>query len=76
MVIKDKIALCYNYDVFAQYIKTVLDKLNIQQATLGGFSMGGAIALHYVAKYNSAQVARLALFGAAAPLWTSRPDYP
>lgn len=66
----------YNYDVFAQDIKTVLDKLDIQQATLGGFSMGGAIALHYVAKYNSAHVAKLALFGAAAPIWTSRPDYP
>jgi pimeloyl-ACP methyl ester carboxylesterase len=66
----------YNYDVFAQDVKTVLDKLDIQQATLGGFSMGGAIALHYVAKYNGAHVAKLALFGAAAPIWTSRPDYP
>jgi non-heme chloroperoxidase len=66
----------YNYDVYADDIKTVLDKLNIQNATLGGFSMGGAISIHYVAKYNSAHVARLALFGAAAPVWTSRPDYP
>lgn len=33
----------YNYDVYADDIKTVLDKLNIQNATLGGFSMGGAI---------------------------------
>ena len=72
----DKPYGAYNYDVFAQDIKTVLDKLNIQQATLGGFSMGGAVALHYVAKYNSAHVAKLALFGAAAPIWTSRPDYP
>ena len=65
----------YNYDVYADDIKVVLDKLNIQNATLGGFSMGGAISIHYVAKYNSAHVARLALFGAAAPVWTSRPDY-
>lgn len=72
----DKPYGAYNYDVFTQDIKTVLDKLNIQQATLGGFSMGGAIALHYVAKYNSAHVEKLALFGAAAPIWTSRPDYP
>ncbi|PJJ08381.1 pimeloyl-ACP methyl ester carboxylesterase [Flavobacterium sp. 1] len=65
----------YDYDVFANDIKVVLDKLNIQNATLGGFSMGGAIAIHYVAKYNSAHVNKLALFGAAAPLWTKRNDY-
>ncbi len=72
----DKPYGAYNYDVYAHDIKIVLDKLNIQNATLGGFSMGGAIALHYVAKYNSAHIAKLALFGAAAPSWTSRPDYP
>ena len=66
----------YNYDQFASDIKTVLDKLDIKDATLGGHSMGGAIALHYVAKYNSAHVSKLALFSAAAPLHTKRPDYP
>jgi pimeloyl-ACP methyl ester carboxylesterase len=38
--------------------------------------MGGAISIHYVAKYNGAHVAKLALFGAAAPVWTKRGDYP
>lgn len=65
----------YNYDVYAQDIKTVLDKLDIKDVTLGGFSMGGAISIHYVAKYNSARVSKLALFGAAAPVWTKRNDY-
>jgi non-heme chloroperoxidase len=36
----------YDYDVYADDIKVVLDKLNIKDATLGGFSMGGAIAIH------------------------------
>ncbi|MEO6228605.1 MAG: alpha/beta hydrolase [Ferruginibacter sp.] len=66
----------YNYDVYADDIKVVLDKLNIKDATLGGFSMGGAIAIHYVAKYDAAHVSKLALFGAAAPVWTKRDDYP
>jgi len=66
----------YNYDVYADDIKVVLDKLNIQKATIGGFSMGGAISIHYVAKYNGAHVAKLALFGAAAPVWTKQHDYP
>lgn len=71
----DKPYGAYNYDVYAQDIKVVLDKLNIQDATLGGFSMGGAISLHYVAKYKSSRVSKLALFGAAAPSWTQRDGY-
>lgn len=71
----DKPYGAYNYDVYAQDIKAVLDKLNIQDATLGGFSMGGAISLHYVAKYNGSRVSKLALFGAAAPSWTQREGY-
>lgn len=66
----------YDYDVYADDIKVVLDKLNIEDATLGGFSMGGAIAIHYVTKYNAAHINKLALFGAAAPIWTKRDDYP
>jgi non-heme chloroperoxidase len=66
----------YDYDVYADDIKAVLDKLNIKDATLGGFSMGGAISIHYVAKYNAAHISKLALFGAAAPVWTKRSDYP
>jgi pimeloyl-ACP methyl ester carboxylesterase len=65
----------YNYDVFADDIKVVLDKLKIENATLGGFSMGGATVIHYVAKYNAAHVSKLALFGAAAPIWTKRADF-
>lgn len=66
----------YNYDQFADDIKVVLDKLSIQNAVLGGHSMGGAIVLHYVAKYNAAHVSKLVLFAAAAPCHTKKPDYP
>jgi non-heme chloroperoxidase len=65
----------YDYDVFADDIKVVLDKLDIQNATIGGFSMGGATVIHYVAKYNAAHVSKMALFGAAAPIWTKRADF-
>ncbi|HKZ36339.1 MAG TPA: alpha/beta hydrolase [Chryseolinea sp.] len=65
----------YNYDVYADDIKVILDKLKIQGATLGGFSMGGATVIHYMAKHKGAHVNKLALFGAAAPLWTKREDF-
>lgn len=64
----------YNYDVFAQDIHIIIKKLNLQNVTLGGFSMGGAIAIHYVAKYNNPVIQKLALFGAAAPQWTAQND--
>ncbi|RAV97931.1 alpha/beta fold hydrolase [Pseudochryseolinea flava] len=66
----------YNYDVFADDIKYILDKLKIESATLGGFSMGGATVIHYAAKYKGAHINKLALFGAAAPVWTKRNDFP
>ena len=66
----------YDFDVFSDDIKVVLEKLNINNAVLGGFSMGGAVVIHYVTKYNAAHISKLALFAAAAPSWKQRPDYP
>lgn len=66
----------YDYEVFTTDIKTVLEKLEIRDAVLGGFSMGGAVALYYAARFKAAHISKLALFGAAAPIWTQRPDYP
>src|ERR1035437_9728117 len=66
----------YDYDVHALDSKKVLDKLDIKDSVLGGFSMGGAIAIHYVSVYKSAHVAKLVLCGAAAPIWTQRNDFP
>lgn len=66
----------YDFDVFSDDIKVALEKLDIQNATLGGFSLGGAIVLHYVTKYNSAHISKLALFGAAAPSWKQREGFP
>jgi non-heme chloroperoxidase len=73
--LSDKPGGKYDYDVFADDIKVILDKLKIEDATIGGFSMGGATVIHYVAKYKAAHVSKLALFGAAAPLWTKRSDF-
>ena len=64
----------YDFDVFSDDIKVVLEKLKIENATLGGFSMGGAAVIHYVTKYNAAHVSKLALFGAAAPSWKQREE--
>lgn len=41
-----------NYGLWAHDIESVLTELNVEDAALGGFSMGGAIAAHFVAAYN------------------------
>lgn len=66
----------YNYDIFADDIHKVLEHLNIKDAALLGHSMGGAISLHYAAKYGNKYISKLILCGAAAPVLVSRPDFP
>jgi len=72
----DKPYGAYNYDVHASDIKKVLSKLDIKDAVLGGFSMGGAIAIRFASADNGAHVSKLVLCGAAAPIWTQRNDFP
>jgi len=66
----------YDYGVFAADIKVVLEKLEINDAVLGGFSMGGAISIYFASHYKNEHISKLALFGAAAPIWTQRLDFP
>lgn len=66
----------YDYDVYADDLKAILDQLDLRDVTLGGFSMGGAISIHYLARHKGSRVSKLALFAAAAPVWTKREDYP
>ncbi len=66
----------YDYDVFAQDIKVILEELQIDHAVLGGFSFGGATAIRFASKYNNEHVSKLALFGAAAPCEVRKDDFP
>ncbi len=72
----DKPYGAYDYDVHASDIRRVLKMLDIKDAVLGGFSMGGAIAIRCGAEDNGSRVSRLALLGAAAPIWTRRKNFP
>jgi pimeloyl-ACP methyl ester carboxylesterase len=66
----------YDYDVHVADIRKVLNLLKIKDAVLGGFSMGGAIAVRFAATDKESVISKLALFGAAAPIWTQRDDFP
>jgi non-heme chloroperoxidase len=66
----------YSYNCLADDIRSVIKALNLKDITLLGFSMGGAIAIRYMARHAGYGVSKLALVSAAAPVFTQRPDYP
>lgn len=66
----------YSYDRLADDIRYVVDELRLQDLTLAGHSVGGAIAIRYMARHNGYGVSKLALFAAAAPSFTKRPNFP
>lgn len=72
----DRPAAGYDYDTMADDVCAVLDALDVEDAALLGFSMGGAIALRYMARHDQARVAKLALVSAAVPSFTQRDAFP
>ena len=66
----------YNYDVFAEDVKFILEQLEIENALLGGFSFGAATAIRFISRYKNEHVTKLALFGPAAPCEVRRDDFP
>jgi non-heme chloroperoxidase len=66
----------YTYDRLADDIRCVIEALGLERISLVGFSIGGAIAVRYMARYAGFGVSKLLLLSAAAPLFTKRPDYP
>ncbi|MVO97991.1 alpha/beta fold hydrolase [Paenibacillus lutrae] len=66
----------YSYNRLADDLRIVIDTLQLDKVTLVGFSVGGAIAIRYMAKHAGHRVERLALLGAAAPSFTQKPGFP
>lgn len=66
----------YDYDRLADDVRCVVESLKLQDFTLAGHSVGGAIAIRYMARHSGYGVSKLALFAAAAPSFTKRPNFP
>lgn len=66
----------YDYDTMADDVKAVLDALKLENVTLVGFSMGGAISIRVMARHQGASIEKLVLAAAAAPCFTKRQDFP
>jgi len=65
----------YNYCGMADDVRAVIDRLGLSGATLVGFSLGGAVAVRYMARHAGHGIAKLLLVGAAAPSFVQREDF-
>ncbi|OMP67849.1 alpha/beta fold hydrolase [Domibacillus epiphyticus] len=72
----DKPSSGYSYDRMADDVRAVIEELHLENVTLAGHSVGGAISIRYMARHNGYGVEKLALFAAAAPSFTKLPDFP
>ncbi len=66
----------YDYDTFAADLKALLDHLDITDATLVGFSMGGGEVVRYLSTYGTDRVAKAVLAAAVPPFLHKSDDNP
>ena len=66
----------YDYDTFAADLKALLDHLDLRDATLVGFSMGGGEVVRYLARYGSDRVSKAVLAAAVPPYLYKANDNP
>jgi len=69
-------AFGYDYDTFADDLAAVLDALDVQGATLVGFSMGGGEIARYLTRHGGTRVAKVALVASVVPYLLKGDDNP
>ncbi len=66
----------YDYDTFASDLNDLMIHLDLRDAALAGFSMGGGEVARYLGRYGSARVSKAMLLGAVPPFLLKTPDNP
>lgn len=66
----------YDYDTFAGDLNTLLEHLDLREASLVGFSMGGGEVVRYVGTYGADRVAKAVLAAAVPPYLYKTEDNP
>ena len=66
----------YDYDTFAADLNTLLTKLDLRDAALAGFSMGGGEVARYLGKYGSERVSKAVFISAVPPFLVQANDNP
>lgn len=58
----------YDYDTFASDLHGLMTQLDLKDATLVGFSMGGGEVARYISTYGTERVGKAIFAGAVPPL--------
>jgi peroxiredoxin len=66
----------FDYDTFASDLNDLMTRLDLRDATLAGFSMGGGEVARYIGRYGEARVAQAMLLGAVPPFLLKTADNP
>ncbi len=66
----------YDYDTLASDLAAVTDQLDLSEAVLVGFSMGGGEVARYLGKFGSRRVAKAVLISAVTPYLLKTDDNP
>ena len=66
----------YDYDTFASDLNDLMTQLDLRDATLAGFSMGGGEVARYLGRYGSDRVSKAMLLGSVTPFMLKTPDNP
>ena len=66
----------YDYDTFASDLNDVITALDLRDAVLAGFSMGGGEVARYIGRYGTGRVAKAMLLGAVTPFLLKTKDNP
>jgi pimeloyl-ACP methyl ester carboxylesterase len=66
----------YNYDTFADDLSELIDKLDLKDAVLVGFSMGGGDVARYIGRHGVKRLSKAVLLGAVTPIFIKTEDHP
>lgn len=66
----------YDYDTFASDLHKLIEHLDINDATLVGFSMGGGEVARYVGTYGTSRVKKAVLAAAVPPFFYKSVEHP
>ncbi len=66
----------YDYDSLTEDLRDIMDHLDLRDAVLVGFSMGGGEAVRYLSRYGSERVSKLVLVSAVPPFLAKTPNNP
>jgi pimeloyl-ACP methyl ester carboxylesterase len=66
----------YDYDNLAEDLNSLMTELDLREATLVGFSMGGGEVVRYLSRFGEDRVAKAALISAVTPFLLKTADNP